>query len=537
MSNNEFYKFPCGCQIPIVGGVPKINFKKLNLNCQKTWQVYKEGQTRSIFQLESFLGKRWSKILKPNCIPDAAALISIIRPGVLETKDEKGTSLTQVFCDRKNGKWINTQTDSILDILLSSTYGINIYQETSMLIAKEVAGFDGAQSMKLIKSIGKKNAELLFSLRKEFINGCLSVGKVRESEANILFDNIEASARYAFNKAHAVGYAETGYWTAWVKAHLPYHYICAWLRNANSEPKPLEEIKAVISEAIRLKIKVAPPSINNIPNTNFFIKNKVVYFGLDSIKGCGEKTVQKLVESLDGPPDSWVDFLVMHNKVLNKKELINMIRTGAFDYLGESRGDLENQYNQFCLLKPSEKKLCKDLHEKNIYMSVADVISALVDFEKENSGKSVTAKKADRISELNFIIDSCRKKYSDPKSNIIAHERELLGINVSCSNIERSSIPDGIHKSKSVNGAAVNSELMLVGEISDYREITIKNGKNAGQLMATFNLSDEVGQVECVVYSKELDFYQGAIYDGNIIMIKCKKSSRGGVIISKIFEV
>lgn len=536
MSENNFYKFPCGCQIPIVDGVPKINFKNLNLNCKKTWQIYKDGQTRSIFQLESFLGKRWSKVLKPNCIEDAAALISIIRPGVLETTDENGTSLTQVFCDRKNGKWSEKQTDNILDVLLYETYGINIYQETSMLIAKEVAGFDGVQSMKLIKSIGKKNAELLFSLRKEFINGCIAVGKVTEDEANMLFNNIEASARYAFNKSHGFGYAETGYWTAWVKAHLPYHYICAWLRNANSEPKPLEEIKAVISEAIRLKIKVAPPSINNIPNTNFFIKNKVVYFGLDSIKGCGEKTVKKLIESMDGPPDSWVDFLIMNDKALNKKELVNMIRTGAFDYLGESRAGLENQYHQFCLLKPAEKRLCKELHEKNMYITLGDAIDGLIQ-EKLSGSKSPKDKNAERAAELGFIVESCRKKYTDPKSNIIAHERELLGINVSCSNIERSSIPDGIHKSKSVSGAAVNAELMLVGEISDYREITIKNGKNAGQLMATFTLTDEAGQAECVVYSKELDFYQGAIYDGNIIMIKCKKSSRGGVIISKIFEV
>ena len=527
MSDSDFYKFPCGCKIPIVDGHPKINFKNLNLNCQKTWQIYKDGQTRSIFQLESFLGKRWSKVLKPNCIADAAALISIIRPGVLETKDENGVSLTQVFCDRKNANWGETQTDSILDILLSSTYGINIYQETSMLIAKEVAGFDGVQSMKLIKSIGKKNAELLFSLRKEFIDGCISVKKVDEHESNILFDNIEASARYAFNQAHAFGYAETGYWTAWVKAHLPYHYICAWLRNAKTEPKPLEEIKAVISEAIRLKIKVAPPSINNIPHTNFFIKNKVVYFGLDSIKGCGQKTVEKLINSIGGPPDSWVDFLIIHNKSLNKKELISMIRTGAFDYLGESRGNLENQYNQFSLLKPSEKKRCKILHEDYVYTTIADAIEALA-AEHKNS---------QRATELRFIVESCKKECIDTKSNIIAHERELLGINVSCSNVERSAVPDGIHKAKSVNGRAVNDELMLVGEISDYREITIKNGKNAGQIMATFSLSDETGQVECVAYSKELDYYQGAIYDGNIIMIKCKKSSRGGVIISKIFEV
>ena len=790
---SDVYKFKCGCEIPIVNGTPKINFKNLNLECPKTWQIYKDGQTRSIFQLESFLGKRWSKILKPNSIDDAAALISIIRPGVLETEDETGTSLTEVFCNRKNGKWIEQQTDSVLDILLSPTYGINIYQETSMLIAREVAGFDGVQCMKLIKSIGKKNAELLFSLRKEFIEGCAKVNRVDEKEAESLFSNIEASARYAFNKcilgteklkqqskgsnkfhptieelykittdinyakntghlslykkhklkkcfgyalsmcedgrvrknkivniqeagirqtitittitgktisvtnnhkfptpngkieaaklkigdllyvcdgyeknnsraykfsdysineirqirkngggkvphgnfqlfsknkmelknknacdlcknnhqrleihhtngnrsdnkmenltvlcpschkkeeykvgrikrgqkgypviaekifkietgstgmtyditmeapnhnyvtesniitcnSHAYGYAETGYWTAWVKAHLPYHYICAWLRNAKNEPKPLEEIKAVISEANRLKIKVAPPSISNIPHTSFFIKNKTVYFGLDSIKGCGEKTVSKIIEKLESVPDSWVDFLIINDKVLNKKELISMVRTGAFDYLGLSRSNLENQYNQFCLLKPSEKKKCLELHKENLYLSIADAIKGLLDCTKNDN----------RREELLFIIKSCEADFCDAKSNIIAHEKELLGINVSCSNIERSSIPDGIHKAKSIPSVRPNTPLMIVGEISDYTEITIRNGKFAGQLMGTFTITDETGHADCVIFTKELDFYQGAIYDGNIVMIECKKSSRGGIIVSKIFEV
>jgi DNA polymerase-3 subunit alpha len=191
-------KFKCGCEIPIVNGVPKIDFEALNLDCPKTWKIYGDGYTQSIFQLEKYLGKRFAKELKPESIEDAAALIAVIRPGTLQAQDENGKSLTQIFCDRKNNGWISKNTT--LDILLEDTYSINIYQEQSMIIARDIAGFSGPQCMKLIKGIGKKDANLLLGLRKEFLDGCSSVGRVTDEEANSIFDNIEASARYAFNK-------------------------------------------------------------------------------------------------------------------------------------------------------------------------------------------------------------------------------------------------------------------------------------------------------------------------------------------------
>lgn len=97
----EPYKFPCGCVLPVTNGHYKIDFEHLNYDCPKTWDIYCEGQTQSIFQLEKYLGKMWSKKCKPRNIEDAAALISILRPGTLNSYDEKGNSMTEVYANRK----------------------------------------------------------------------------------------------------------------------------------------------------------------------------------------------------------------------------------------------------------------------------------------------------------------------------------------------------------------------------------------------------------------------------------------------------
>lgn len=786
-------KFNCGCEIPIVDGFPQIDYYKLNLDCPETWKIYQDGHTQSVFQLESYLGKNWSRKLKPKSINDAAALVSIIRPGTGEAVDENGTSLTKVFCDRANNNW-QPKNDK-LEQLLKDTYGINIYQESSMEICRELAGFNGAQQNRLIKGVGKKLADVVFGLQKEFVNGCKVVGKVNEDEANKIFENLKASARYSFNRcalgteklkrpsfnnnkfeptiedlynittnreyaiktghyqlwkknrllgcfgyslsvckdgrirknkitniqpagirqcyiiktesgktcevtdnhkfptpfgdkqlkdlkigdelyvcgkyeinkkiynfsqfnntqiktmrkngggkiphgnfqewsknikilkqknvcsicnispnrleihhkdgnrsnnsisnleplcvschkkeeyssgrvrrgekgyprltekiesitlgstgmtyditmdapnhnyvfksdiiscnSHAVGYAVTGYWTAWVKAHLPYHYICAWLRNAKNEQKPLEEIRAVISEARRLGVPVLPPSIKNLPTTNFFIKNKAVHFGIDSIKGCGAKGVNKLTAmDINFEDCSWLDFLIMYSHLINKTQIISMIRSGCFDYSDIDRSICEYEYNQWALLTKKEQARLREIYEKDLPLTFSKLLGTYL--------PEATSKRKLVIESILNSLNSPASSLKDSRDNIIAHEKELMGINISCSAVAKSTIPDARDKCCDVEDANNNQEFILVGEITENREIKIKNGKMAGEIMTSFQLVDESGQCSCVIFPKELSLYEGAVYDGNVIMIKGKKGNRGGIITEKVYEV
>lgn len=526
----SFLEFDCGCKVPIINGAPQIDYYSLNLTCPTAWKIYQDGYTQSIFQLESYLGKTWSKKLKPSDIEDAASLISIIRPGVLQAQDENGESLTKVFCDRKNSSWY--PSSDIIDNLLIKTYGIWCFQEQVMSVTKDLASFDGILQNKLVKAIGKKQSDLLISLKKEFVKRCLENKAASEKEAITIFENIEKSGRYLFNKSHAVCYAVTGYWTAWAKSHFPKHYICAWLRNAKNEQKPLEEIRAVVSEARRLGIKILPPSVRNLPTTNFFIKRDAVHFGLDSIKGCGQKGVAKLtVTDTDFDSCSWMDFLVMLSPLTNRTQMVNMIRSGCFDYTEIDRSRCEYEYNQFALLSNNEVKLAQELYEKRTPLVLVKLIQDL----KEE--KKISAKRKEVLASIIDSLINPSSSLKDSRENIIAHEKELMGINISCSAMDKASIPEARNNCADIEKIENNKTVILVGEITECREIKIKNGKMAGESMVTLQLLDTTGSCDCVIFPKELSFYEGGIYDGNIIMVKGKKNNRGGVIIEKVYEI
>lgn len=194
----EPYKFPCGCILPVTNGHYKIDFERINYDCPKTWDIYCEGQTQSIFQLEKYLGKMWSKKCKPRNIEDAGALIAAIRPGCLNSFDKDGNSMTELYSQSKTGK-LKIENIPVVEKILKNTHSIMLYQEQMMFLARDLAGWDGPAQNKLRKAAGKKDSNLMNSMRPDFVSGCLKVGLVDEKQANFVFDQMSASGRYLFN--------------------------------------------------------------------------------------------------------------------------------------------------------------------------------------------------------------------------------------------------------------------------------------------------------------------------------------------------
>lgn len=184
----------------------------MNFDDEKTWDLFTQGKTKGVFQLESNLGKSWSKKLQPKNIEELSALIAIIRPGTLKSSID-GKSMTQHYVDRKNGKDEIKYLHPSLEEILKSTYGVLCYQEQSMLIAQKIAGFDLKEADELRKAIGKKKADLMAKIKVKFIDGCKKTGIVDEETAKEIFGWIEKSARYAFNKCldpETLVYTKTG---------------------------------------------------------------------------------------------------------------------------------------------------------------------------------------------------------------------------------------------------------------------------------------------------------------------------------------
>lgn len=528
----EYHTFDCGCKIPIIDGHPQVDFDNLDYECGKTWDLYCKGHTQSVFQLESYVGKRWSAELKPRNIEEAAALAAIIRPGTANAQDENGVSLTKVFCDRKNGISPIDEKDPLYEYT-KDTQCIQIYQETILIICREVGQLSNKSQAKLLKALGKKNSEILISLRKEFVEGAVRSNKLTEEQANFVFDNIEAAGKYSFNKAHAVGYAVVGYQTAWAKAHLPKHYICAWLRISEHESKPLEEIRAMISEGHRLQIPIVNPSVKNLPETRFFIRDNTVYFGISSIKNCSASAVKKIIDAnIDLSNTGWLEFLVLYSELLNKRQLISMIRAGCFDYTGFARMYCEHQFEQWDQITKGQKKRLAEHYKSGNFNRLEELISAFIQ----------NAKLSKNDGNLNFVLNALINPsvdlYDSP-TNVIAHEKELMGINLSCSKIQRANIPSTRDTCRSVYNKNISKykSFILVGEISEYKEFKIKKGKMAGQIMANLKLVDDSGECEIVVFPDKVDLYQSALYDGNVVLIMGKQSNRGGLILEVCNEV
>ena len=254
-----------------------------DLQDEKTWNLYKEGFTKGIFQLESNLGRHWSKRLSPNNIEELAALIALIRPGCLKAITN-GKSMTQRYVDRSKGEEEVEYLHPSLEDILNTTYGVLVYQEQAMLIAVKLAGFSEMEADNLRKAIGKKKADLMAKVKKAFLEGAESKGIVTKDEAEEIFGWIEKSSRYSFNKSHAVAYAMDSYWSAFYKANYTKEFFLSYLYYANEKQDPHQEIYELANEAKLFDIEVKIPKINSF-SKKFNICPTGIQFGVKDVKG------------------------------------------------------------------------------------------------------------------------------------------------------------------------------------------------------------------------------------------------------------
>lgn len=205
MKSKDIYRFDCGCEFETMrdsaGKITGLHYDVENvpLDCPKVWDMVGEGLTLGAAQVTSQLGRSICIKAKPRSINELSDVIAIMRPGCLDSVID-GKNLTNHYIDRKNGKDPVVQLHPSLAEITKDTYGIMIFQEIVLAAAKLLAGFNPVQARKLQKAMGKKNPEIMSKLKSEFAEGCANVGKLTVSEAEQVFDIIEANQRYSFNK-------------------------------------------------------------------------------------------------------------------------------------------------------------------------------------------------------------------------------------------------------------------------------------------------------------------------------------------------
>ncbi len=325
----------------------KIDIGSIPVDDTKTFALLQRGDTTGVFQLESAGMRRYLKQLKPTAFNDIIAMVSLYRPGPMEWIPQ--------YIKRKHGQENVSYQHEDLRPILEVTYGIGVYQEQILEIARAFAGFSLGEADILRRAIGKKIKEELASQREKFLAGAEKKGYKRPLAERIFDDVITPFAGYGFNKSHAAGYAKIAYETAYLKANYPTEFMAALL---SSDAQDTDRVMIEIEECRAMGIAVLPPDINEslrhftaIPGT----KNKEqgtsnaagsIRFGLTAIKGIGDSSVQQIIEVRGERKFASIEDFAKRvpAKVLNKKLLESLAKSGALDSLGE-RGALVAHYD------------------------------------------------------------------------------------------------------------------------------------------------------------------------------------------------
>ncbi|OGY98661.1 MAG: DNA polymerase III subunit alpha [Candidatus Liptonbacteria bacterium RIFCSPHIGHO2_01_FULL_57_28] len=311
----------------------QLDISKLPLDDPETFALLQRGDTTGVFQFESSGMRRYMKDLKPTELEDLIALVSLYRPGPME--------LIPSFIKRKHGEEEVTYLHPRLQPILSTTYGIGIYQEQMMQIARDLAGYTLPEADTLRKAIGKKIKSLLDEQKEKLTSGMIKSG-VDPKIARQIWELFPPFARYGFNKSHAACYALIAYRTAYLKAHYPGEFTASVL---NAESGDIERIAFLVSEARQAGIRILPPDVN-ASFTDFTPEGdggKKIRFGLLAIKNVGGQIAAAIIEerAARGPFKDFNDFLArVQHKDLNKKSLEAMGKSGVFDSLGIDRNQM-----------------------------------------------------------------------------------------------------------------------------------------------------------------------------------------------------
>ena len=345
----------------------KFRIEDIPLEDKKVFDHISTGHTDGMFQIEGSGMKDLCVRLEPNSIEDITAINALFRPGPL------GSGMVDEFIECKHGRKPIEYALPALEPILKETYGIILYQEQVMQIARELAGYSLGQADMLRRAMGKKKADEMAKHRAVFSEGALKKGHPVE-KAQLIFDLMEKFAEYGFNKSHSAAYALITYQTAYLKTYYPEEFMAALL---TTEMDKTEKLTKYLSDVKASGIEVLPPNINKsfrkfTVEVNPKTGKKAVRFGLEAIKGVGGAAVENILEARakDGPFVNMMNFCKrITGRKVNKKVLESTIIAGCYDEISEvSRATLFNSIDAMLDYSASEQEE-RDLGQISLFDS------------------------------------------------------------------------------------------------------------------------------------------------------------------------
>ena len=447
----------------------------------KTYEMISRGETLGMFQLESEGMKRVCVELKPSHIGDIIALVALYRPGPMEWIPD--------YIAAKHGRKVPTYIHPKLEAILSETYGVAVYQDTVMKIARDLAGFSMGQADELRKVVGKKLKDQIPLYRKKFLDGC-AANDITNEVAERIFAFIEPFAGYGFNKAHAAAYGWIAYQTAFLKANYPLQYFAALMSSVRDKTDKLVEY---IDEAKKMGIPVLPPDVN-ASLVDFAVVGQEIRFGLAAVKGVGENAVQAILDARQaGGP--FADLYDMVNRVdvkaVNRKVYEAMIKCGALDPLPGNRAQLLDA------LDGALEVAARELRDREMGQS-----SLFGMIEEPHPS----------------LKPSLRPLPAPSTMEQLAWEKETLGIFVSghpLADIADALARTGSMPIRELRSAEDDSPARIAGLVTAVRRTLTK--AQTQMLFAT--VEDTTGAIECIVFPKQYADFQARFVEDAIVVV------------------
>ncbi len=457
---------------------------------QNVYQLISEGRTTGVFQLESSGMKDLCSRLQPGTIDDITAINALYRPGPM------GLGMHDEFIERKFGrKEVDYffEGEKSLEPVLQDTYGIIVYQEQVMNIARTVGGYSLGEADMLRRAMGKKKEKEMARHREIFLAGAKERGyEVKKAEE--IYDLMAEFAKYGFNKSHAVAYAVIAYQTAFLKHYYPACFYAALL---GTEMNNTDKVTMYINDAREIGIEILPPDINE----SLYLFNVIgenIRFGMGAIKNVGEGPVEAIIAERkeNGPFTGFIDFCErVSTKSCNKRTLESLIKVGAFDECEKMNRATLLENMETVVAYASKKQEEKLLGQANLF------------------DLGASEESTEEMLNLNEVSD-----FEDKEK--LGYEQQLLGIYVSGHPldkfgdilIELVSMPIAdIHQLPKMEKPEFDfrnreknrkdpskRNLTIAGMISEKKAIMTKKGDR----MAFITIEDLSGKIECIFFPK-----------------------------------
>ena len=493
----------------------------------KVYKLWQDGNTSGIFQFESQGMTNFMKELKPDCLEDLIAGVSLYRPGPMDQIPR--------YIRGKQNPGHNEYTHPSLEPILNVTYGCMVYQEQVMQIVRDLAGYSLGRADLVRRAMGKKKLDVMAKEREVFIHGqvdengnievpgCVRNG-IDEVSANKIFDEMAEFAKYAFNKSHAACYAVVSYRTAYLKAYYPAEFMAATL---NSYLGNLDKAPQYIDECKRLGIQILKPDINK-SFEKFTVEDGKIRFGLGAIKNVGTIPVENIVKERKekGEYKSFTDFCERVSELqVNKKCVESLIKAGAFQEFEQTRATLlasfeaiidtiqsgnkkgfNGQVSMFDIGTKQEKEdMEKQKYKFEEYEEMPE--KEILSMEKEMLGIYISGHPLEKMREQ--IMHS---------TNINSLDLSKIAEQADTTNIEENTQQIQTTKPKFVDGQKVK----YAGIITSIKKKYTKNNK----IMAFITIEDLYGTAEIIAFENAVINAGKSLIEENIVVVDGRLSIR-----------